>query len=280
MSEHWIARATGIAMAFLLCGAAALPPQQASRRSAFGVYEGYSPLLYDGYERKSQYVTVRDGTRLAVDIYRPTRGGQVESAPLPVVWTFTPYNRATRTPDGRIVPSDAAQLSLLRYGYVIAIADVRGKGASFGVRNGPADANETNDAYDINEWLARQPFFSGRTGMMGCSYFAATALQTVRAGAPSLKAAFVGTTMFDQYGTFAAGGITSAGLLDDSVPADSVSEVDADTDRSQLLQAHAGHRANTPTGQFFASTPFRDDLNPFTNTRWWEVASFYPYLIA
>lgn len=264
-------------MAWLLLGAA-VPAQEAARRSSFGVYEGYSPILYDGYQRQSQYVPVRDGTRLAVDIYRPTRAGQVETTPLPVVWTFTPYNRATRGADGRVIPSDASQLSLVRYGYVIAIADVRGKGASFGTRNGPADANETSDAHDINEWLAKQPFSSGSTGMLGCSYYAATALQTVRSGAPSLKAAFVGTTMFDQYGTFAQGGVTSEGLLDDSVSADSVSEVDADTDRSLVKQALANRDRNTPTGRFFASTPFRDDVNPFTRSRWWEVASFYPYV--
>ena len=38
-----------------------------------GDYRGYSPVLYDGYKIFSQYVTVRDGTRLAVDVIRPTR---------------------------------------------------------------------------------------------------------------------------------------------------------------------------------------------------------------
>ena len=33
-----------------------------------GVYSGYSPVLYDGYKIFSQYVPVRDGTKLAVDI--------------------------------------------------------------------------------------------------------------------------------------------------------------------------------------------------------------------
>ncbi len=262
----------------LTMGAMAAWAQSGQRRSEFGSYSGYSAPSYDGYERNSQYVTVRDGTQIAVDVYRPTRSGRLADQPLPVVWTFTPYNRATRDAAGVVTASEAAQLGLLNYGYALAIADVRGKGASFGKRNGPADANETNDAYDITEWLAARPWSNGKVGMMGCSYFGATALQGVRSGAPHLKAAFVGTTMFDQYGTFAQGGITSDGLLDDSVSAQAVVEVDADKDRSRLAAAFAEHAGNTPTGRFFAATPFRDDLNPYTTTRWWEVGSFYPYV--
>ena len=44
--------------------------------SAPGKYSGYSPVLYDGYKLFSQYVTVRDGTKLAVDIFRPTLNGR------------------------------------------------------------------------------------------------------------------------------------------------------------------------------------------------------------
>lgn len=44
---------------------------QAQRASGPGEYAGYSPRLYDRWVRSSLYVPVRDGTRLAVDIYRP-----------------------------------------------------------------------------------------------------------------------------------------------------------------------------------------------------------------
>jgi putative CocE/NonD family hydrolase len=267
---RFIIAALGIAVGW--CAQAAEPV------SRFGAYEGYSEVKYDGYQRTSEYVTVRDGTRLAIDIYRPTLKGQVATERLPVVWSFTPYNRATRDAEGRITPSNAAQLSLIPYGYIVAIADVRGKGASFGVRKGPADSNEMSDAGDLIDWLAKQPYTNGNIGMMGCSYFGFTALQGAFSGSPHLKAVFVGTTAFDQYGTFAAGGIPSEGLLDDVVPADVVVEVDADKDRKLVLQALKEHEKNTPTGKFFASTPFRDDVNPFTGTRWWEAASVYSNL--
>lgn len=44
----------------------------------------------------SEYVAVRDGTKLAVDIYRPVdKDGRVVETPLPVVWMHTPYSRAS-----------------------------------------------------------------------------------------------------------------------------------------------------------------------------------------
>jgi len=44
---------------------------QQHRASALAVYEGYSPALYEEGVRSSRYVSVSDGTRLAVDIYQP-----------------------------------------------------------------------------------------------------------------------------------------------------------------------------------------------------------------
>ena len=40
-----------------------------------GVYTGYSKPSYTEWVRSSEYVAVRDGTKLAVDIYRPAVGG-------------------------------------------------------------------------------------------------------------------------------------------------------------------------------------------------------------
>lgn len=45
------------------------------RVSRPGEYSGYSAPTYDGYQRISQYVTMHDGVRLAVDVLRPTKGG-------------------------------------------------------------------------------------------------------------------------------------------------------------------------------------------------------------
>ena len=49
--------------------------------------------LYDDWQRKSLYIPMRDGIQLAVDYYQPTINGALHTAPLPVVWRFSPYGR-------------------------------------------------------------------------------------------------------------------------------------------------------------------------------------------
>src|SRR5215217_3612362 len=70
------------------------PSSTAPKVSSFGKYSGYSEPVYDGWVRSSRYVTVRDGTRLAVDIFRPALGGKVAEEKLPVVWTHHRHQRA------------------------------------------------------------------------------------------------------------------------------------------------------------------------------------------
>ncbi|MFT4089328.1 MAG: CocE/NonD family hydrolase [Asticcacaulis sp.] len=267
---------TALALSATIVSAQESPAAKTEKISEFGRYSGYSIPTYDGHVRTSEYMTARDGTRLAVDIYRPTRNGQLTNEAFPTVWIFTPYNRSTRRSDGKLETGSRLPLDMLNHGYAFAVADVRGKGASFGVRAGPADRNETTDAYDITEWLAAQPWSNGNIGMMGCSYYGATALQALKSRPPHLKAVFAGTTTFDQYNTFGKGGIASKGLADEVTASERVVEVDADPNRTELAKALEGRKLNTPTGQFFASTPFRDDINPYTKDQWWKTGSFYP----
>lgn len=60
--------------------------------------------------------------------------------------------------------------SILSHGYIIAVVDVRGSGASFGTRNGIFTPEEAQDTYDIVEWFAEQPWCDGNIGMYGGSY--------------------------------------------------------------------------------------------------------------
>ena len=89
----------------------------------------------------------------------------------------TPYQRGVLAPDGTVkragtIYMEARDLAL--YGYVVAITDTRGKGASFGWRRAMQESTEARDAYDLTEWLARQPWSDGRVGMMACSYVGGT----------------------------------------------------------------------------------------------------------
>jgi putative CocE/NonD family hydrolase len=100
-------------------------------------------------------IPIRDGVRLNATIFKPAS----QSAPLPAIFTLTPYVSDTYT--------DRA-LYFARHGYVYALVDVRGRGNSEGVFE-PFE-NESRDGSDVVEWLARQPWCDGKVAMWGGSY--------------------------------------------------------------------------------------------------------------
>ncbi|MGH8268638.1 MAG: hypothetical protein ACRES1_01145, partial [Steroidobacteraceae bacterium] len=59
--------AAAAAVGLLAAGMSPAHSSDTPRISEPGYYSGYSPVIYDGYQRTSFYVPVRDGTRLAVD---------------------------------------------------------------------------------------------------------------------------------------------------------------------------------------------------------------------
>src|SRR4051812_4683473 len=51
-------------------------PETGEKVSKPGEYKGYSKAIYkNGYQLSSEYVAVSDGTKLAVDLYRPKDAG-------------------------------------------------------------------------------------------------------------------------------------------------------------------------------------------------------------
>ncbi|MEJ2701085.1 MAG: CocE/NonD family hydrolase [Sedimentisphaerales bacterium] len=181
------------------------------RVSEPGQYEGYSEPVYDGWRRDSLYVTVRDGTKIAMDIFRPTRRGKLHSEPLPVIWEHRRYQRASQDKDGRIFSQldrqDHPMRKVVLYGYVYAVAAVRGSGASFGTRIDPTPPQESLDAYDITEWLAARPWCTGKVGMYGISYSGTDQFMAASAAPPHLKAIFPEMAMLDLYDMVYPGGI-------------------------------------------------------------------------
>lgn len=182
---------------------------QAAKVSRPGEYSGYSDVQYDGYQRFSVYVTARDGTKLALDYYRPTKAGVLHTERLPVVWTQDRYLRAIIA-DGRLYShlyQSPKLFVLLQHGYIIATADVRGAGASFGIADGWMGPLEALDSYDITEWLAAQPWSSGKVGMTGRSYLGMTQYFAASQAPPSLKAIMPESAWFDSYESIYPGGI-------------------------------------------------------------------------
>ena len=264
--------------------AAAAPPKTSSP----GRYEGYSAPVYTEWVRTSQYVPARDGTKLAIDIFRPSVAGKPVSEPLPVLWTFSPYRRAFKLPDGRLITQidmESWLETVLKHGYVIAAADVRGDGASFGVSTGAFGPEEAADAYDMVEWLAAQPWSTGKIGMYGISYLGMTQLMAASTAPPHLKAIMPDMVMFDLYSFAYPGGVfqddfirewsNAVKQLDSLLPA---AAVDEDTDGKLLAQALEEHKKNAYPIETTAQARFRDAVDPQTGGQSYIDQSLHSYL--
>ena len=103
-------------------------------------------------------VSMRDGVRLATDVYRP-RG---VAGALPTVLIRLPYNKAAYR--GATIPARF----FASHGYAVAVQDVRGKFASEGqYRVYEGDMTDWTDTFD---WIGKQAWSTGRVGTYGCSY--------------------------------------------------------------------------------------------------------------
>ena len=251
-------------------------------------YAGYATKAYDGHQRSSFYVAMRDGTRLAVDLYRPTKNGTVAAEKLPVIWMHSPYNRRSRG-NGEaafLYPGYAAQL--VPYGYNVAVVDFRGLYASYG-RNAGFNRGEwmdaaRMDAYDVTEWFAKQPWSSGNIGMWGCSATGGSQIQAATTAPPSLKAIFAMSTEFDAYPFQRAGGVAPPDGVRGGTAAPETTVAQRDrtavpvdgADGPALLQdALAAHAANVDS---MGEVPFRDSLSNTLGVTWWMKSSPYTYI--
>ena len=229
------------------------------------------------WTRQSQYVATRDGTQLALDIYFPD--GVSAQSPAPVLLTMTPYQRARKGADGTVQP-DASTAFFLEQGYIVAIGDVRGKGASFGARRAPSGPTEINDVQDMIDWLAEQPWSTGNIGMQGCSYVGSTVMAGLRSGTPALKAAVVGSTQWDMMHSFTRGGELRTRKLADEVAGIDADlaravPVDGDNNGEMLQRTRADKVNNWMVSDIWGGLPFRDSVSDITGDQYWITSSTY-----
>ena len=160
-------------------------------------------------------VTMRDGVRLASDVYRPARDGQAVDGRFPVILERTPYGRAVVSRAERSLrhpePLTRAQVAeiFVRRGYVVVYQDCRGRFGSEGVFRKYLD--DAPDGYDTCAWLVQQPWCNGKIGTMGLSYSAHT-----QAALASLGAAGVAAMFLDSGGFASAyqGGVRQGGTYE------------------------------------------------------------------
>ncbi|HEV7139403.1 MAG TPA: CocE/NonD family hydrolase [Steroidobacteraceae bacterium] len=132
-------------------------------------------------EIENVWIPMADGCRLAARIWMPERA---EAAPVPAILEYLPYRKSdfTRRRDETMHPWLAAR------GYACVRVDMRGSGDSDGILHDEYLAQEQDDALEVIAWIARQPWCSGRVGMMGKSWGAYNSLQVAARRPPALAA--------------------------------------------------------------------------------------------
>ncbi len=105
---------------------------------------------------------MRDGVRLATDIYRP-KGDD----PVPIVFSRTPYNFNTYGNGEMNTRGMQSALEWVKKGYAYVVQNERGRFFS----EGEWDILGTplSDGYDAMEWMSKQPWSNGKIGTLGCS---------------------------------------------------------------------------------------------------------------
>jgi predicted acyl esterase len=161
-----------------------------------------SERKYDLVVERDVKVRLPDGTTLDGDIWRPDAPGER----FPVILGAHPYNKLLQSPPIRPVGFTTSRGYMesgdptwfARRGYVHAVFNVRGTGASEGFFQlaGPLEVEDTRHLID---WLAEQPWSSGQVGMFGVSYFARLAKFVAATNPKPLKAIFAPFAGNDYY---------------------------------------------------------------------------------
>jgi predicted acyl esterase len=131
-------------------------------------------------ERKIM-MPMRDGVRLATDIYRPKNA----TAPVPAIWVRTPYNFNFWDVHNGVPADMTAALTAVKRGYAYVVQNERGHFFSEGNYD---ILGARTDGYDALQWLSSQPWSSGKVGTTGCSSTAEYQMGIAAMGHPAYGA--------------------------------------------------------------------------------------------
>lgn len=160
-------------------------PSTRTLSAGFQIAPQFRPLPVDIVFERDVAVTLRDGVTIYVDVFRPAGSQKV-----PVIMAYSPYGKGQGTSPsvmgifGLVGIANSAVSGLEKFegpdpaywcaqGYAICNPDIRGVIDSDG-DSVLWDRQEGRDCYDIIEWLAEQEWCTGKVGMSGTSYLAAT----------------------------------------------------------------------------------------------------------
>src|SRR6185436_5416251 len=152
-----------------------------------------APTYVGMIAEKDVLVPMRDGVRIAADVYRPET-----TEKLPALLAFSIHNKDLQGPElaqaslthpaWSMLWTGPAEAGDTRFfvgrGYFHVIGNPRGVGKS------EAGGSRAFDIYDLIEWIAAQPWCDGNVGMVGISGFGAEQLMAAKLQPPHLKAIF------------------------------------------------------------------------------------------
>jgi putative CocE/NonD family hydrolase len=243
------------------------------------------PLNLRDIEIRALHLALRDGVKIAIDVYLPKNHPQ--DKPLPAILLGTRYFRRSRYrfpfQNWMWTMTTLAQRNFLANGYAWVSMDARGTGASTGHWAAPWTENEVSDYAEVMDWVTHQPWSDGTLGAVGISYNGTSAEMMAHTKHPALKAVIPMFSLFDLYPDIAhPGGIhlnwftenwTRGNLSLDTnqvhkdkifplfarLLSRGVQPVDDDHDGSQLRAAIAERTNNWNTVHGVTSAPFRGD---------------------
>ena len=233
------------------------------------------------------HIPVRDGVRIAVDVWLPD--GIEAGTLVPTMIRATRYWRARGLVDAPL-EDDSNFDEAERWnaaGYALVLVDGRGSGASFGIRRFELAEDEVRDYGEVADWIVAQPWSNGRVGAYGVSYAGNTAEMLAVNRHPAVKAVAPLFNDFDNFGHLVfPGGVLTVGFLESwsdrtrmqdlndicglsRVGGEECDElrgrvtgvkpVDADADGALLAAAVAEHEANTVPFGAALEYEYRDD---------------------
>ncbi len=160
--------------------------------------EKYQAPLYNIRSKETYMVPMRDGVRLATDVYRPDCEEKV-----PTVLIRTPYGK-------NVGPS--MYYKYVHRGYSVVVQDTRGREDSEG--EWLPNYYETEDGDDTLNWIAAQEWSDGGVGMTGGSYLGFVQWAAMVSENPHLKAMLSSVTAGSAFGDLPRrGGCYTSGMM-------------------------------------------------------------------
>ena len=143
-------------------------------------------------EIENVLIPLRDGCRLAARIWLPE---DAADDPVPAILEYLPYRKR----DGTAERDTLTHPYFAGHGYACVRVDMRGSGESDGVLLGEYLKQEQDDALEVLDWIAAQPWCTGAVGMIGISWGGFNGLQVAARRPPQLKAVVTLCSTDDRY---------------------------------------------------------------------------------